>query len=101
MRGPEGMQESRREDLPARSFLLVRATIVDLTPARGTMTVKDDQTHGTWTVAVTGETRIVGPGGSIIGLGDLQVGEKVQIRGYSRIEEFLTALEIERKLDGQ
>ncbi len=98
---PYDADGSAGEDLPPPSLLLIHATIVDVNASRGTMTAKDDQSHGTWTVAVTEETRILGVGGAILTLNDLQVGQKVQIRGYSRIEELLTALEVEQELEGR
>ena len=101
MRGPRPMDGPGGEDLPPPSLVLVHATIVDVNASRGTLTVKDDQSHGTWTVAVTAETRILGTGRAILALSDLQVGQRVQIRGYSRIEELLTALEVEQELESQ
>ncbi len=101
MREP-GLKHGRDEsDIPPASFLLVRATIVDLNPAGGTMTVKDDQSHGTWTVAVTKETLILGANGRVLTLNDFQVGQKVRVRGYSRIEEILTAIEVERETESR
>lgn len=93
--GPKHGREDR--EIPPATLLILRATIVDLNPAAGTLTVKDDQTHGTWTVAVTKETAILGTGGQILALSEFQVGQKVRIRGTSRIEEVLTALEVERE----
>jgi hypothetical protein len=89
------------EDLPPPNLVLIHATIVDVNASLGTLTAKDDQSHGTWTVAVTAETKILGAGGASLTLGDLQAGQRVQIRGYSRIEELLTALEVEQELGSQ
>ncbi len=82
------------DDLPPRTFLLLRATIVDVDVDAAKLTVKDDSEHETWTVAVVEETRILGGNGDILALGELPVGRKVQIRGWSRIENLLTALEV-------
>jgi len=100
MREPGSMRGRNASEIPPANFLLVRATIVDLNPVGGTMTVKDDQSHGTWTVAVTKETAIHGTNGDDLTLKDFQIGQKVRIRGYSRIEEILTALEVERETEG-
>jgi hypothetical protein len=87
-RGPEGL------DHPPSELLLMRVTIVDVNPAGGTITVKDDQNHGTWTVMVTEETRIFGSDGAVLALKDLRTERKVQIKGTSRIEAILRAQEI-------
>lgn len=100
MRGSGPMRGAGGGDIPPATLLLMRATIVDLNPAGGTLTVKDNESHGTWTVAVNEKTTILGADGGALKLSDFQVGQRVRIRGFSRIEEILTALEVERETEG-
>jgi hypothetical protein len=88
MRGPG------RRGLPTPMVFLVNGTIVDLNPEGNTLTVKEDRTYATWTVTVAEDTSIIGAAGGIVPLSDLRIGEKVQIRGESRIEGILKAFEI-------
>lgn len=100
MRGSGPMRGMGGGDIPPATLLLMHATIVDLNPAGGTLTVKDNDAHGTWTVAVTKETSILSAEGRTLTLSDFEVGQRVRIRGFSRIEEILTALELERETEG-
>jgi hypothetical protein len=91
-RGPAGGGEPI--DLPAEALILMRAIIVDVNPELRTITVKEDRVHETWTVAVTDETRIVSSDGALLVLEDLRIGQRLQIRGRSRYQAIVTALEV-------
>ena len=90
-RGPR--DQPIAEEIPRPTLELLEGTIVDLHPSEGRVTLKDNRTYHTWTIVVTGDTRIMSDD-TVIGPGDLPVGGRVRIRGTTRIKEILRALEI-------
>jgi len=80
--------------VPTSTLIVMDAVIVDVNPDAGTLTVKDDRSHDTWTIAVGTDTRILGPDAGSVALGDLRIGANVQIRGRSRIPWILIAEEV-------
>jgi hypothetical protein len=81
-------------DLPVAIVLVMQGTVVDLNPEAGSVMVKEEENHDTWRVAVVESTWVRAPDGRHIDLGDLRLGEKVQIKGTSRIDFLITAQEI-------
>ena len=85
---------AKEGELPPATVLVMRATIVDLDSEAGSVTVKEDEIYDTWQVAVVESTWIRAPDGRHIGLEDLRVGERIEIRGTSRVNSLMTAREI-------
>jgi hypothetical protein len=75
--------------------ILMTGVVVDTIDAAGTLTVKDVQDHSTWTVATGRGTRIYGADGGFTDLGAIEIGDKVQIRGESRVPSIVEAEEID------
>ncbi len=80
--------------LPPLVLRSIGAVVVDADPAGKKLTAKDEQTGTTWTILVLESTRIATDRGVPLRMEDLRSGERVLVRGSSRIEEVLTAEEI-------
>jgi hypothetical protein len=89
-----GCYTAKEGELPVAIVLVMQATVVDLNPDAGSVMVKDDETHETWRVAVVESTWVRARDGRHIDLAELRIGEKVQIKGISRIDFLITAHEI-------
>jgi len=89
-----GCTIAREGELPAAIVLVVRATIVDLDPKAGSVIVKEDEIYNTWQVAVVESTWIRAQDGHELDLEDLKIGERVEVRGTSRVTNLITAREI-------
>ena len=63
------------------------------------VTIKEDELFRTWTVSILEETKIRTPGGSYLSMADLRVGDRVEVRGTSRVRNHVTALDIELEED--
>jgi hypothetical protein len=81
-------------ELPPAVVLVMRGVIVDLNPEAGTVTVKKDETYETWQVAVVASTRVRAGDGRYLELADLRLGERIELRGTSRVLDLITVYEI-------
>jgi hypothetical protein len=88
--------QSERQSLPPEVFEVMEAWIVSLDEELRTLTVKATDTYETWTVSVVEQTRIRAFEDDYLTMSDLQVGDRIEIRGSSRISNHVTAAEIER-----
>lgn len=75
---------------------IFEATIVDLDPESGRMTVKDRDRWETWTVAITTDTWLSQDGAGPAQIGVFEVGDRVRVTGSVRIPLIITATEIVR-----
>jgi hypothetical protein len=89
-----GCYTAGEADLPVEIVLTMQATIVDLNPDAGSVMVKEEETYRTWRVAVVESTWVRARDGRHIDLAELRIGEKIEIRGTSRLENLITAYEI-------
>ena len=89
-----GCYTAKEGELPVAIVLVMRATVVDLNPDAGSVMVKEEETYETWRVAVVESTWVRARDGRHIDLADLRLGEKIEIRGTSRIDNLITAHEI-------
>jgi hypothetical protein len=81
--------------LPSGDVVLMIGVVVDTIGTAGTLVVKDVQDHGTWTVAIGPGTRFYGIEGGMINVTEIEIGQRVQIRGTSRVPSILEADEID------
>ncbi len=77
------------------TLVLMVGVVVDTIGSVGTLTVKDVQDHGTWTVAVGPGTRFYGIDGGTVRLDEIEIGQRVQIRGTSRVPSIVEADQID------
>lgn len=75
---------------------IMEATIVDLDPESGKVTVKDRDRWETWTVAVTSETWVAQEGAGLIEIGALEVGDRIRVTGRVRVPLIITASDVVR-----
>jgi len=74
--------------------ILMVGVVVDTTWASGTLTVKDVQDYETWTITTSPETRFYGVNGGKCDLTAIEIGDRIQIQGISRVPLIAEADEI-------
>ena len=88
---PSGREPTR---LSPATVEFLPAVVVDLDPEGETVTVKETTRYETWRVAMAGEPVVRTADGTRVGIAELRIGDRVEIRGTSRVEGLITAYEI-------
>ncbi|MBD3160897.1 MAG: hypothetical protein GF346_01950 [Candidatus Eisenbacteria bacterium] len=88
--------------IPPATVEYLPAVIVDLDPEGRTITVKETNRYETWRIVVREDRVVRTADGSPVGIAELRIGDRVEVRGMSRVAGLITAYEVtlvERRLD--